>query len=114
MVRRGRNNRLLVRPILEMIFDEGPNSYELSYGLPGHNLLKNKTYCDKRIHGIGNNYYQRCFQQDIINKSRKGVKYGFTRFTENENCEKNLIKYYAEGKGRKRKRNTAIDLILEE
>ena len=46
MVRRGRNNRLLVRPILEMIFDEVPNSYELSYGLPGHNLLKNKTYCD--------------------------------------------------------------------
>jgi len=35
VVRRGRNNRLLVRPIMEMIFDEGPNSYELSHGLPG-------------------------------------------------------------------------------
>ena len=35
MVRRGRNNQLLMRPILEMIFDEGPTSYELSYGLPG-------------------------------------------------------------------------------
>ena len=57
MVRRGRNNRLLVRPILQMIFDEGPNSYELSYGLPGHSLLQNKTYSDRRIHGIGNNYY---------------------------------------------------------
>ena len=111
-----------MRPILEMIFDEGPNSYELSYGLPGHNLLKNKTYCDKRIHGIGNNYYQRCFQHDIINRSRQGLKYGFTasRLSENENCERNLAKYYTSGggskaaKGTKRKRNSAIDLILEE
>ena len=71
MVRRGRNNRLLVRPILQMIFDEGPNSYELSYGLPGHSLLQNKTYSDRRIHGIGNNYYQRCYQKEILDKSRK-------------------------------------------
>ena len=35
VVRRGRNNRLLVRPILEKVFEEGPGSYELSYGLPG-------------------------------------------------------------------------------
>ncbi len=35
LVRRGRNNQLLVRPILQMIFDDGPNSYELSHGLPG-------------------------------------------------------------------------------
>ena len=58
VVRRGRNNQLLVRPILEMIFDEGPNSYELSYGLPGQNLLENRNYMEKRIFSVGTNYYQ--------------------------------------------------------
>lgn len=94
MVRRGRNNRLLVRPILEMIFDEGPNSYELNYGLPGHNFFENKTYSDRRIHGVGINYYQRCFQKDIIKKSKKGVESGFFQPSEIENTEKNLYRYY--------------------
>ena len=27
----------MVRPILEMVFDEGPNTYQFNYGLPGEN-----------------------------------------------------------------------------
>jgi len=66
LVRRGRNNRLLVRPILELIFDEGPTSYELSYGLPGQNLLENKIFSDRRISGVGNNFYLRQYVQKML------------------------------------------------
>lgn len=69
VVRRGRNNRLLVRPIMEMIFDEGPNSYELSHGLPGQNLLENQQSSNQRIYGVGNNFYQRRYVRDILKKS---------------------------------------------
>ena len=70
VVRRGRNNRLLVRPIMQMVFDEGPNSYELSHGLPGQNLLENQLSSQERIYGVGNNFYQRRYMRDILKKSR--------------------------------------------
>lgn len=57
LVRRGRNNRLLVRPILEMVFDDGPKQHDLSYGLPGQSLLENKNYSSRRIYGVGQNFY---------------------------------------------------------
>ena len=50
----------------------------------------------------------------MIKKSRQGAETGFTGVTENENCEKNLVKYFYDGGVSKRKRNSAIDLILEE
>jgi len=107
-----------MRPISEMIFDEGPNSYELSYGLPGQSLLENKNYCDRRIYGVGNNFYQRMFHDEMVKKSCQGLKSGFTKMQESENNDENLYKYYnrhASGSiGKRTKRHGAIDLILED
>ena len=83
-----------MRPILEMIFDEGPNSYELSYGLPGQSLIENTNYQDRRIHGVGNNFYQRMFNEEMIKKSREVEENGFRKQLESENCDENLYKYY--------------------
>ena len=56
---------------MEKIFDDGPNSYELAYGLPGQSLLENTNYSARRIHAIGNNFYQRSFYNEMIKKSRR-------------------------------------------
>lgn len=69
MVRRGRNNRLLVRPILEMVFDDGPKQHELSYGLPGQSFLENRNYTFRRIYGVGHNFYQKDFYNEILKKA---------------------------------------------
>ena len=50
----------------------------------------------------------------MIKKSRQGAETGFTGVTENENCEKNLAKYFFDGGTSKRKKHSAIDLILED
>ena len=55
---------------MQMIFDEGPNSYELSRGLPGQNLLENTSCSERRIYGVGNNFYQKRYVRDILQKSR--------------------------------------------
>ena len=57
MVRRGRSNRLFVRPVIDAIFDEGPKDYEISRGLPGANLLENISASERRIYGVGSNFY---------------------------------------------------------
>jgi len=55
---------------MQMIFDEGPNSYELSHGLPGQNLLENTSCSERRIFGVGNNFYQKRYVSDILQKSQ--------------------------------------------
>lgn len=67
-----------------MIFDEGPNSYELSYGLPGQNLLENQMSSDRRIYGIGNNFYQKRYVRDILKKSQSQVDSGKNYATPNQ------------------------------
>jgi len=45
---------------------------------------------------------------------RRNTEEKFAGLTENENCEENLLKYYCDGKGSRRKRHSVIDLILED
>jgi hypothetical protein len=53
----------------------------------------------------------------MTKRSRRGDTEGDGKFagvTENENCEESLLKHYSDAKGTKRKRHTAVDLILED
>ena len=100
---------------MEKIFDDGPNSYELGYGLPGQSLLENTNYSGRRIHAIGNNFYQRSFYNEMINKSRRLAGQEFAnQAIDNEMNDESLYKYFNDGRGRKRKRVSTMDLILEE
>lgn len=45
---------------------------------------------------------------------RRNIEEKFVGLTENENCEESLLKYYCDAKGSRRKRHSAIDLILED
>ena len=56
---------------MEMIFDEGPNSFELSRGLPGQNLLENTSNSERRIYGVGNNFYQKRYVREVLERSRE-------------------------------------------
>lgn len=115
MVRRGRNNRLLVRPILEMVFDDGPKQHDLSYGLPGQSLLENKNYSSRRIYGVGQNFYQKEFYNTIVKQARiEGEGHKFSSMHESECQEESLLKYFGDGRATKRKKHTAFDLILED
>ena len=115
-MRRGRNNRLLVRPILEKVFEDGPGSYELSYGLPGQDQLENKNYSERRIHGTGHNFYQRQFYENIVKKSRKIAGRNRKSLGENQYNEQVLLKNYSNiGGSRKKSKNcSTMDLILED
>ena len=104
----------MANPIMKIIFNEIPNSYELGYGLPGHCFLENKRSNDRRIYGCGTNHYNKMFYNNIIKKSRQDAidQKGYAGQQENENRENNLIKHYFDGKMYKRNRHSALDLIL--
>lgn len=112
---------MLVRPILEMIFDEGPKQHELSYGLPGQSFLENKNYSNRRIYGVGQNFYQKEFFNEIVKKARlDGDGNSFSSVYDGETQEESLAKYYCNSSGvskggpGRRKKHTAVDLILED
>ena len=51
----------------------------------------------------------------MVKSSRqRNTEEKFAGPTENENCEESLLRYYCDAKGSRRKRNSAIDLILED
>lgn len=98
-----------------MIFDDGPNSYELSYGLPGQGLLDNKNLQDRRIQGIGNNYHQRSYYRTMVkNPGKRSEKDQFGNENDSLYKDENLVKYFNGGRSKKRQRPTAVQLILEE
>ena len=114
-MRRGRNNQLLVRPILETIFEESPRSYELSHGLPGESTLESKNYSEHRIHQIGHNFFQRLYYNDMVKRARNDPTSSEKRDSLcRENFEENLEKYLADARSKKKKRLSPLDLILEE
>lgn len=54
---------------MEMVFEDGPKLSELCYGLPGQSLLENKNYSNKRIYGVGQNFYQKEFYSVMAKKA---------------------------------------------
>ena len=55
---------------MEKVFQEGPNSYELSYGLPGESTLEKQEQYDQRVGGTGINMYQKQYR-DLMLKGKR-------------------------------------------
>ena len=73
---------------MEMVFKEPPNSYELTYVLPGQGYLENKNYCENRIHGVGHNYYQQLFYKQMVKRAK--TEGSLSAFTDSLDCDEAL------------------------
>lgn len=88
---------------MEKVFQEGPNSYELSYGLPGESTLEKQEQYDQRVGGTGINMYQKQYR-DLMLKGKR----------ENQISDVALMEHYAgQTMQKRRKRMSNQELILE-
>ena len=120
----------MVRPILEMVFDEGPKNYHLNSRLLGDIQHQNFSMQDRRVAGFGQNYTQKIFKREILDRSQKifGNTDATRQVVEPQKTNSNIllgerdraydesafVKYYTDANAKKRKKVSAVDLILDD